>query len=181
MTWLLLQLATHPNIQSRVREEILREIPNESLPLSHEVLDRLKYLACVIKETQRLFPVVSSTTRRALEDDVIDGQSIPAGTTITLHIGALHRMPENWDDPEEFRPERFQQEVPPYKHMPFITGPYMCIGHKFALFEIKTVMVTLLRKFEFSLIPEFKFRRIQSLSVKPHPSLELFVSRVGKK
>jgi len=39
----------------------------------------------------RLYPVVSSTTREALEDDVINGMQIPAGTKVVLHLGALHR------------------------------------------------------------------------------------------
>ena len=88
------------------------------------------------------------------------------------------RSEENWTDPDKFIPDRFLSDIEPYKHMPFITGPYMCIGQKFALFEMKIVLISLLRDFEFEVVPGYKFRRIQALSVKPHPPLVLNVNKI---
>ena len=90
----------------------------------------------------------------------------------------LFRLEQNWEDPETFKPERFMSDIQPYHHLPFITGPQMCIGHKFATFEMKIVLASLLRDFEFSLVPGFKFKRVQALSVKPHPDLVLNVCKI---
>ena len=87
-------------------------------------------------------------------------------------------MEENWENPEKFIPERFMVDTEPYKHLPFIAGPHMCIGHKFAMLEMKMVLCSLLREFEFSLVPNYTFRRIQALSVKPRPPLVLNVRRI---
>jgi cytochrome P450 len=87
-------------------------------------------------------------------------------------------MEENWENPEKFLPERFMEDTEPYKHLPFIAGPHMCIGHKFAMLEMKMVLSSLLREFEFSLVPNYKFKRIQALSVKPKPPLVLNVRRI---
>ncbi|XP_052792882.1 uncharacterized protein LOC128226847 [Mya arenaria] len=180
LTWALLLLASYPDIQTRAREEVLEVCADPTQPLTHETLDKLGYLNCVLKETQRLYPVVSNTTRRALEEDNIDGMEIPAGTNIVLHLGALHRSEENWPDAEKFEPERFMSTtVEPYHHLPFITGPYMCIGSKYALLEMKTVLASILREFRLQLVPGYTFRRIQALSVKPHPPLMLAVTKLS--
>ncbi|XP_060572602.1 cytochrome P450 4c21-like [Ruditapes philippinarum] len=178
LTWTMLHLASYPEVQEHARKEVQGVIPNNCDNITHDMLDQLQYLHCVIKETQRLYPVVSNTTREALSDDVINGLHIPAGTKVVLHLGALHRMEENWENPEKFLPERFMEDTEPYKHLPFIAGPHMCIGHKFAMLEMKMVLSSLLREFEFSLVPNYKFKRIQALSVKPKPPLVLNVRRI---
>jgi len=52
MAWCLLMLAKHPDIQQRAREEVL-SVVGSSQPLSYDLLDRLEYCSCVIKETLR--------------------------------------------------------------------------------------------------------------------------------
>lgn len=178
LTWIMLHMALYPDVQTRVREEISNCIPSESKVITSGMLDQLHLLSCVIKETQRLYPVVSNTTREALQDDSIEGLVIPAGSQIVLHLGALHRMDENWEKADKFLPERFMDHAKLFHHLPFIAGKYMCIGHKFATLEMKIVLIYLLREFEFSLVPGYKFRRIQALSVKPHPDLVLNVKKV---
>ena len=96
----------------------------------------------------------------------------------TTLIHSIFRSEENWEDPESFFPERFNKEIESYKHLPFITGQYMCIGQKFAQFEMKIILACLLRQFEFSLVPGYEFKRIQALSVKPHPPLVLNVRKI---
>ncbi|KAK3590402.1 hypothetical protein CHS0354_002218 [Potamilus streckersoni] len=178
LTWVMLQLAQYPHIQKNVREELKLLIPNPATPLTFEVLDKLHYLTCVIKETMRLFPPVSNITRCAIHDDTISGYRIPAGTVINLHIGALHRMPQNWEDPETFYPERFMEDFGAYKFLPFIAGPHTCIGNKFAMLEMKSVLAVLVRDFEFSMAPGYKYRRVQGVTAKPNPPLLLQVKKI---
>jgi len=85
-----------------------------------------------------------------------------------LNIHATHYNPTEWQEPEEFIPERFDPESkyfgpPPgsaYKirsplaHIPFSFGPRICAGKSLATLEIKTVVVYLLMKFDYEIDPE---------------------------
>ena len=77
--------------------------------------------------------------------------TVPAGTTVNLHVHALHRNPEYFPDPEKFDPDRFLPERVlnrhPYAYIPFSAGPRNCIGQKFALLEEKTVLSYILRNY----------------------------------
>ncbi|CAL1542566.1 unnamed protein product [Lymnaea stagnalis] len=175
LTWTLLMLAEHPDIQEKVRQEVMTLLPDTNTPVTAKVLDGLTYLTCVIKESLRLFPPASIIFRKAVENDYLGGYLIPAGTPVGISIGALHRLPENWEDPTTFKPERFLEPYDPYKFMPFITGPYMCIGHIFSLTETKVTLALILRHFKLSLTPGYKYRRIRQLTLQPSPPLTLTV------
>ena len=88
-------------------------------------------------------------------------------------------MDEYWKDPEEFIPERFQDEtnIDPYQFLPFVTGSRICIGYKFALLEMKTILAVLLRDLKFSCIPDVTYKRKSQITMKPDPSLRLIVSK----
>ena len=89
------------------------------------------------------------------------------------------RRPDIWPDPEKFDPDRFlNKEVSPYEWMPFVQGPRMCIGYKFALLEMKLVLAMLIRSLKFEVIPGFKVKRKQRITMRPDPNLQLRVSRV---
>ena len=62
MSWLLLLLATHPEVQEKAREEAKRVLPPAGEPIEWQHLDQLTYLTAVIKETQRsifLFSIIN--------------------------------------------------------------------------------------------------------------------------
>ncbi|XP_064616381.1 taurochenodeoxycholic 6 alpha-hydroxylase-like isoform X2 [Liolophura sinensis] len=176
LLWCLLSLGRHPEIQDKLRAEV-SAIDG---PLTWDTLDRLKYLTAVVKETLRLYPPVSLTFRKAKSDDQYKGMFIPKDMVVNLAIGALHRNPKHWEDPLEFKPERFLSEsgIMPYTFLPFIAGPRMCIGYKFALMEMKVTLAILLRKLEFRPVPGITYKKKQRLTMRPNPSLELRVSRV---
>lgn len=170
LTWILLQLSERPDLQEKVRQEILSVLGEDvNKTLAHEDLDALKLTTAVIKETQRLFPVIPTLFRTALADDNLNGYHIPKGTIVGLHFGALHRL--NWENPDKFDPGRFleAESVAPMTFLPFSYGPYMCIGHKFSMMEMKTVLSVLLRKFVFQPTPGFVYRKFQSAVLKPNP------------
>lgn len=177
MTWILLQLAQYPEVQDKVRAEVNEILPDMS-KYGPEQLEKLKYLNCVIKETMRLFPAIPCIFKKAVNDDVLNGYRIPSGTIVGLHIGALHRL--NVDDGDIFKPERFisPTDSATKAFMPFGKGPYMCIGNKFAQLEIKTVISRLIKEFQFDWKPGFTFKRVMSLTVRPHPSLLLRISKI---
>ena len=73
-------------------------------------LSKMKYLECCIKETLRLYPSIPIYSRSLEAEAVLDGHVLPKGTSIMIAAIALHRNPLVWEDPEEFRPERFLAE-----------------------------------------------------------------------
>ncbi|PVD32570.1 hypothetical protein C0Q70_08011 [Pomacea canaliculata] len=177
LSWILLCLSQHPHIQHKARQEVLSVLPPRGQPITPQHLDQLAYVTCVVKETLRLYPPVPTIMREAKNDDILCGFPIPKGTIINISIGALHRNPVYWDNPEDFRPERFMNEsaIPPYAYLPFISGPHMCIGHRFALLEMKLALAMLLRQFEFSPLPDVVYKKKQFITMRPYPALKLNV------
>lgn len=177
MTWILHHLAKYPEIQANVRKEVRSILPQVGEPLTSEHLEKMSYLTCVIKETLRLFPPVPMVIRQAMEDNYIEGYYFPKGIEVNINIISLHRNPKYWEDPLEFRPERFEDpnNIYPYSFIPFIAGSRMCIGHKFALMEMKTVVALLIDKFEFLPLPDVTYRRVMMITMHPEPHLVLKV------
>ncbi|EDW01979.1 GH21738 [Drosophila grimshawi] len=150
----LAYLASHPNKQQLCYEEITQFISNngELNDLDSRTLGQLKYLECVIKETQRLCPSVPSIMRECHEDTKLANNLImPKGTQIIVHIFDIHRNPLYFEEPNEFIPERFLPENSTQRHpfafIPFSAGRRNCIGQKFAMLEVKTLLVYILSHF----------------------------------
>ncbi|CAG9113718.1 unnamed protein product [Plutella xylostella] len=113
-----------------------------------EDLHEMKYLECCIREGLRLYPSVPYIARLLKEDTVLSGYVVPAGTIVNIHVFDLHRRAELFPEPEAFRPERWLAPPPhKYAYVPFSAGPRNCIGQKFAMLELKTVLSGVLRRF----------------------------------
>lgn len=146
-------LATRPEVQERIIEEARHLFPEKMAnneKLSYEDLHSLKYLSCVVKETLRLYPpVVLFLSRYCNRSCVINGYVFPAGCFVMIPVYQIHHDPTIWEDPEEFRPERFsgadERAISPVQYMPFGAGPRMCIGMRFAMLEIRMAVIEMLR------------------------------------
>lgn len=126
----------------------------------------------VIKEALRLFPPAVMISKRCREDIQIGHVFIPANTTVSTNIYSGHRMEKYFKDAETFNPDRFDDEITaedrnPYVFQPFSAGLRNCIGQKFAMLEMKTVLVKLLSTFELSLADKnFEVELITSGTMK---------------
>lgn len=158
ITFILLLLGTHPDVQELVYEEIREAVVrNNCQPLSITQFGELNYLDRVIKECLRLYPPVAFISRELTDDVVLsDNTKIPRGIMMHFHIFDLHRDEEQFPDPEKFDPDRFLPDNSakrhPYAYLPFSAGPRNCIGQKFALLEIKTLVQYVLMNFELKAI-----------------------------
>ena len=85
------------------------------------------------------------------------------------------RNPAYWEDPETFKPERFLDEsaIPFYAFQPFLSGPHMCIGYKFAMQELRLFLALLLQRFEFSPLSGVTYRKKQLITMRPFPPPKL--------
>ncbi|XP_073197970.1 cytochrome P450 4V2-like isoform X3 [Lepidochelys kempii] len=151
MSWAIYLLGCHPEAQKKVHRELDEVFGNSDRPVTMDDLKKLRYLECVIKEALRLFPSVPSFARTTSEDCHIRGFKIPKGTQVIIVTYALHRDPEVFPDPEEFRPERFFPENSSgrhiYAYVPFSAGSRNCIGQRFAQVEERAVLAIILQRF----------------------------------
>lgn len=143
MVWTLFLLGHHPEIQSKVHQEIDQIWKNGQLDngkhLTSNHLREMKYLEAVIKESLRLYPSVPIISRISEEDINYKGYTIPKGSTVGVLIYMIHRDPNVFPNPEAFIPERFIDSLlkeyvhytNPYAYISFSAGSRNCIGQKY--------------------------------------------------
>lgn len=166
----LLFLAQHQNIQDKVVEEIELVFASDKKLTLHS-LQSLELLDRVIKETLRLAPVGPVVFRENMEDfEIEDGLVIPKGTVLLLNVLGVHRKKSIWGvDADQFNPDRFLYESVskrhPYSYLPFLHGKRNCIGHRYAMFSIKVILLKLLQNYKFSTSLKFNEIRLESAVV----------------
>ena len=112
------------------------------------------YLEAVMKESLRLHPIIPMVVRFLMKPATIAGRALPAGVSIGPSIVLAHQDPENFPEPERFRPERFLEgEVTPNTWIPFGGGVRRCIGAGFSLMEGVAVLRELLTRYDVEVVP----------------------------
>nr|O44221.1 RecName: Full=Cytochrome P450 4e5, mitochondrial; AltName: Full=CYPIVE5; Flags: Precursor [Drosophila mettleri]AAC27534.1 microsomal cytochrome P450 [Drosophila mettleri] len=143
-------LSRFPEEQRKLYEEQQAVMGNElNRDATFQEISAMKYLDLFIKEAQRVYPSVPFIGRYTDKDYNIHGTIMPKGTTLNLGIIVLGYDDRVFEEPHRFYPERFEKQKPgPFEYVPFSAGPRNCIGQKFALLELKTVISKLVRTFE---------------------------------
>ncbi|KAF9787520.1 cytochrome P450 [Thelephora terrestris] len=178
MTFLLWELANKRHVQESLRAEIRETLgrirARGDSDFTVNDFDSMPYLLAVGKEVLRVYPIATEISRAAKTDDVLplskpivglsgkvyEDLPVPAGTLMTISTVGYNLNKDLWGaDAYKFRPERWldmneKPETPigVYSNLAtFSGGPRGCIGWRFALIELHTVLVTLVRQFDFSL------------------------------
>lgn len=150
MTMTLLLLGMHREIQDRVREELIEIFGDSDRDATAEDLIAMKYLEAVIKESLRLYPSVPAFTREIKNTLQLNKYCIPPMTTVMVYPYIVHRNEDIFPNPEKFIPERFLDQDNKSKflfgYIPFSAGARNCIGQKYAMHQMKTVVSSVLRK-----------------------------------
>ncbi len=134
LAWCFERLTRHPAALARVREDI--------------AAGRDEYLDATIKETMRMRPVIEAVWRLLKQPLEVGDYRLPAGTVVAPVLRDTGGA-EAFEDPEDFRPERFlEDDIPSYSQIPFGGGPRRCIGASFATMEMKIVLRTVLSRVE---------------------------------
>jgi cytochrome P450 len=149
LSYACMLLANHPDAQAKLHAE-LDEVLGEEEPTAASLFE-LDYLGNVVDEALRLYPPAYTVFREARTDVTLGGYEIPEGSIVTLPQWVVHRDERWFDDPDTFRPERWdtERDRPEYAYFPFGGGPRHCIGMRFALMEAKLVLATLAQRFAF--------------------------------
>ena len=156
LQWAMSELMRYPNVMRKAQAEVRNNLQRKH-KVTEDDLANLKYLRLVIKETMRLHPAAPLLLpREAMEPCKILGYDIPKGTTVLVNAWAIGRDPKYWEDPEEFKPERFESEMVDFKgtnfeYIPFGAGRRMCPGMTFAQASMEIVLASLLYHFDWEL------------------------------
>ncbi|CAL8156648.1 unnamed protein product [Prunus armeniaca] len=163
--WVMAELIQHPDDLKKVQEE-LKEVVGLKNMVEESHIPKLHYLDAVIKETFRLHPALPLLVPRCpSQSTTIGGYYIPKGSVIFTNIWAIHRDPNLWDNPLEFRPKRFLNDPPSnnfdYKgnkleYLPFGSGRRMCAGLPLAEKMMIYVLASFLHSFEWRLPTDAK-------------------------
>ncbi|EGT38206.1 hypothetical protein CAEBREN_23870 [Caenorhabditis brenneri] len=146
-------LATHPEIQKKLQEEVDRECQEPEV--TFDQLSKLKYMECTVKEALRFYPLASIVhNRKCMKATTVCGVEIEEGVNVQADTWTLHNDPKIWgDDVKEFKPERWESGDEQFfqkgGYLPFGLGPRICIGMRLALMEEKMLLAHILRKYTF--------------------------------
>ena len=151
-TFLLHELAKNDEIQDAVYKEII-EVVGPDKPPTAEQLQKLSLVRKCVKETLRLHPLLPATSREIVNDIVILGYHVPAGTIYIFNFFSLGMDPRYFEEPAKFNPERWSHdsnETHPFASLPFGFGPRMCYGRRIAELELYILITRILQKFKLS-------------------------------
>ncbi|XVF49780.1 hypothetical protein PTKIN_Ptkin04bG0042500 [Pterospermum kingtungense] len=155
MEWMMAELIKHPNIMKKVQEEV-RNVVGKKSKIDVDDINKMEYLKCVIKETFRLHPVAPILFRKTTASVKLEGYDIPSNTTFIINAWAIQRDPNRWEQPEEFIPERFENNPVDYNgqdlhFIPFGFGRRGCPGSQFGRASVECMVANLLYWFDWKL------------------------------
>lgn len=158
LTWALLLLACHPTVQAALRAELEAAGPIATLDLAH--LDALPLLDGVIRETLRLITPVPFLGFKVINKWKVADRVLSKDALLIISPHLTHRMPELYDQPRHFLPERWLRIRPnAYEYLPFSGGPRRCPGYLFAQNNLKVALATILTRFGVSILPNTRIDR----------------------
>ena len=169
MSWFWYLMALNPDARTRMLAEVDSVLAGRR-PSAHD-LAHLPWTTACVQESQRYFSAVWVLAREAVDDDVIAGHHVRAGTTVIIPIHHIHHDARWWPHPEEFEPARFVGDAvkvrPRSAYLPFGGGRRMCIGQSFALMEMVLMAAIMSQRFTFDLRPGHPVELEATLTLRP--------------
>jgi cytochrome P450 len=148
LSWTWFLLATHPEVQTRLAEEVCHLL-NGRDPKAED-WPKLTYATQVVQESMRLYPPVYTFGRESIADCELNGFHVPAHTTLLISQWVVHHHPNLYEEPDAFRPERWGEpavkSLPKFAYFPFGGGPRICIGNTFAMMEMVLALATMVQR-----------------------------------
>jgi retinoid hydroxylase len=174
VSFLVYELARHPEWVERLRAE-RDEVCGDREPTAEELFGGLPLLTRAVDETLRLYPPAWVGPRRAIRDFEFEGVKVPAGLPVSYSSFVSHRLPDVFENPDEFDPDRFEPEArarwPRGAYVPFGMGPRVCVGKRFGYTEVHAIAAALLRRFELELDDGYELTMQQAPTLSPRGGL----------
>jgi cytochrome P450 len=177
LTWTWYLISQHRDTAARLEAEA--DAATAGTPLGLDAAESLAFTHQVIQEALRLYPPGWLFTRRTLEADELGGFAIGPRTDVFISPYLLHRHPEFWSEPEEFRPERFAgadaEERHKFAYIPFSVGPRHCIGENLALFEMLGHVSMMSRRLRMTRVGNDPIELEAQINLRPRSNLMMNV------
>lgn len=166
LNWAFVALAENPQFQERIAIEYAQAKANDEVV----TIEKLPFTQKVIRESLRRYPGFWVLARKALKDDVIFNEKIPANSIVLISPYLIQNNPKWWPKPEQFDPERFTPEAITNRdkntYLPFGLGPRSCIAEDFSMMEMSFIVASFCSHYRFSLANTEKIKVKARLSLR---------------
>ncbi|XP_071938434.1 norfluorocurarine oxidase isoform X4 [Coffea arabica] len=155
MDWGMSELLKNPKVLHKLQAEV-RDVTQGKPEITRADMEKMQYLKAVIKETMRLHtPVPLLGPKESNQDVKVMGYDVPKNTQVLVNAWAIARDPLLWENPEEFRPERFLSSGVDFHGLnfeliPFGAGRRVCPGINFAMSVTELALAKLVNTFNFT-------------------------------
>ncbi|SAM06979.1 hypothetical protein [Absidia glauca] len=198
--WTILELAARPDLVKELRQEQIEKLGSLKTDLTFENIKDMPLLDAVIRETLRLHPPIYQMMRRVVANKVVcekNGFEIPKGNHLCAAPGVTQVDPTYFNEPLKYNPYRWIEKTDPVHQLeqgddanidygfgavgissnspflPFGAGRHRCIGEQFGYLQLKTIMSTFIRMFDFEIeggkpVPKSDYTSM--VVVPEHPS-----------
>ncbi|CAF0938525.1 unnamed protein product [Adineta steineri] len=153
--WFIYYMSKYPHVQTSIKHELSEHNITRYTVLNSDLIGKLTYIDCVLKEVLRHAPLIETVQRQVVEPDIIDGVKLSIGDRILLPIRSIHRSEDIWRHPagpDAFVPERFLEEDKSTSSQALLTfggGLRRCFGQNLALFHLKVFIVRSMQQLSF--------------------------------
>ena len=165
LDWILLLLARHPHHWQRLAESVRPKLQDREL--SVEAIEGLAAVHHVIFEVMRMRPVIPVIQKGVIKPCELAGIKLNPGDTLNLSVFGIHHSSDYWDDPDLFRPERFESSIQPQSFTPFGLGRHTCIGQHLAMHVLATTLIRLVQRFDVVGDPSVSLETESTFLLKP--------------
>ncbi|MED6130396.1 hypothetical protein PIB30_000906 [Stylosanthes scabra] len=189
MEWAMAELINNQRVMEKAREEVDAVIGKKRV-VEESDIGNLPYIQAIVKETLRLHPAGPLIVRETSKRVVVNGYDIPAKTRLFVNAWSIGRDPNHWDNPLDFRPERFIDEHgnivshldvrgQHFELIPFGSGRRMCPGISLALPLLHATLAAIVQCFELKVDGILDMEEKPGLVVpRAHPLICVPLSRI---
>jgi cytochrome P450 len=149
LAWCVYFLSKHPEYQTKLRN-YLREKNFDLETMTAEKLEEFPFLTNVVKEAARIYPITNANGRRLTKPmKMANGVVLPKDTVVNLMAGYVQNDPRFWDRPNDFYPERWEDNSQrhPFLYFNFSGGPRVCIGELYAWHVMRLFVAAIVLQF----------------------------------
>jgi cytochrome P450 len=179
VAFMFYELARHPHLADELVAE-QRALLRDGRPSGEQLMGgELAQLEMTLEETLRKYPPAWIGPRKSVEAFEFGGHTVPANAYVDYSSWASHHLPDVFDEPDAFRPERFaaqaRKRIPKGAYIPFGGGSRTCIGMRFGQLEVRTIATLIAQRYTLELPSDFALTYRQMPTISPREGLPMTV------